>query len=184
MLPASGAGAHSPWSSGKQLLQRAAATLSHKHKHERHASQARPQHGAWLRDIWPKLEAYNQLDAQARGDWLVTQGLPTSDPELVRIITKSHFVIPGKTRHRCVQCGECCRYARKTATFTYDPCPFLDEHNQCSKHASRYNVCKWFPFWLFDGGSWGPLLTSNPTAPAMDKATSSITPEPSGACPS
>ena len=105
---------------------------------------------------------YNQLDAQARADWLAAQGLPTSDPELVRIVTKSHFVIPGKTRHRCVQCGECCRYARKTATFTYDPCPFLDEHNHCAKHASRYNVCKWFPFWLFDGGSFGPLLTIKP----------------------
>jgi PAS domain S-box-containing protein len=105
---------------------------------------------------------YNQLDAQVRGDWLTAQGLPTNDPELVRIVTKSHFVIPGKTRHRCVQCGECCRYARKTATFTYDPCPFLDEHNHCAKHASRYNVCKWFPFWLFDGGSWGPLLTIKP----------------------
>jgi PAS domain S-box-containing protein len=77
-------------------------------------------------------------------------------------VTKSHFVIPGKTRHRCVQCGECCRYARKTATFTYDPCPFLDGQNQCSKHANRYNVCKWFPFWMFDGGSWGPLLTIKP----------------------
>jgi PAS domain S-box-containing protein len=113
-------------------------------------------------DVWPKLEAYNQLDAQTRGDWLATRGLPTSDPELVRIVTKSHFVIPGKTRHRCVQCGECCRYARKTATFTYDPCPFLDERNRCAKHESRYNVCKWFPFWLFDGGSWGPLLTIKP----------------------
>ncbi len=90
------------------------------------------------------------------------QGLPTSDPELVRVVTKSHFVIPGKTRHRCVQCGECCRYARKTATFTYDPCPFLDEHNRCAKHDSRYIVCKWFPFWLFDGGAWGPLLTIKP----------------------
>ena len=136
--------------------------MSHKHKRVRPPSPAQPQRGAWSPDIWPKLEAYNQLDAQARGDWLVQQGLPTSDPELVRIVTKSHFVIPGKTRHRCVQCGECCRYARKTATFTYDPCPFLDEHNHCAKHANRYNVCKWFPFWLFDGGSWGPLLTIKP----------------------
>ena len=136
--------------------------MSHKHKRERHAPATQPQRGAWSPNIWPKLEAYNQLDAQARGDWLVQQGLPTSDPELVRIVTKSHFVIPGKTRHRCAQCGECCRYARKTATFTYDPCPFLDEHNHCAKHASRYNVCKWFPFWLFDGGSFGPLLTIKP----------------------
>ena len=136
--------------------------MSHKHKRERHASATRPQRSAWSPDIWPKLESYNQLDAQARGDWLVAQGLPTSNPELVRIVTKSHFVIPGKTRHRCVQCGECCRYARKTATFTYDPCPFLDQHNHCAKHASRYNVCKWFPFWLFDGGTFGPLLTIKP----------------------
>lgn len=136
--------------------------MGHKHKRERHSPATQPPRGAWSPDIWPKLEAYNQLDAQARGDWLVQHGLPTSDPELVRIVTKSHFVIPGKTRHRCVQCGECCRYARKTATFTYEPCPFLDEHNRCAKHESRYNVCKWFPFWLFDGGSWGPLLTIKP----------------------
>jgi PAS domain S-box-containing protein len=93
---------------------------------------------------------------------LAKHGLPTRDPELLRIVTKSHFVIPGKTRHRCMQCGECCRYARKTATFTYEPCPFLDGHNQCAKHADRYNVCKWFPFWLYDGGSLGPLLTIKP----------------------
>jgi len=139
-----------------------AATLSHKHKLKRHAPSNRPQRAPWSPEIWPRLEAYNQLDAQARGDWLVDQRLPTSDPELVRIVTKSHFVIPGKTRHRCVQCGECCRYARKTATFTYDPCPFLDKHNHCAKHESRYNVCKWFPFWLYDGGGWGPLLTIKP----------------------
>jgi PAS domain S-box-containing protein len=136
--------------------------LSHKHKRERHSPPPQPQRGVWSPDIWPKLEAYNQLDAQARGEWLVQQGLPTSDAELVRIVTKSHFVIPGKTRHRCMQCGECCRYARKTATFTYEPCPFLDEHNRCAKHTNRYNVCKWFPFWFFDGGSWGPLLTIKP----------------------
>ena len=137
------------------------------HKHKRHAPPTRPRGAAsstdlWPKDLWPKLEEYNRLDAQARGDWLAAHGLPTSDPELLRIVTKSHFVIPGKTRHRCVQCGECCRYARKTATFTYEPCPFLDEHNQCAKHANRYNVCKWFPFWLFDGGRLGPLLTIKP----------------------
>jgi PAS domain S-box-containing protein len=136
--------------------------LNHKHKRARNAAPTPPQRRVCSPDLWPKLETYNQLDAQARGDWLVKQGLPTTDPELVRIVTKSHFVIPGKTRHQCVQCGECCRYARKTATFTYEPCPFLDAHNQCAKHASRYDVCKWFPFWIFDGGSWGPLLTIKP----------------------
>ena len=136
--------------------------LTHKHKRERHARSSSPRRETWSPEIWTKLEAYNQLDAQARGEWLVQQGLPTSDPELVRIVTKSHFVIPGKTRHRCVQCGECCRYARKTATFTYDPCPFLSEHNRCAKHSNRYNVCKWFPFWMYDGGDWGPLLTIKP----------------------
>jgi len=136
--------------------------LSHRHKRERTSPSTHPRQGTRSPEIWSKLEEYNRLDAQARGDWLVAHGLPTGDPELLRIVTKSHFVIPGKTRHRCVQCGECCRYARKTATFTYEPCPFLDEHNQCAKHANRYNICKWFPFWIFDGGSFGPLLTIKP----------------------
>jgi PAS domain S-box-containing protein len=132
------------------------------HKRKRHTPSTQPRRATAPADLWPKLAEYNRLDAQARGDWLAAHGLPTSDPEVLRIVTKSHFVIPGKTRHRCVQCGECCRYARKTATFTYDPCPFLDEHSQCTKHANRYSVCKWFPFWLFDGGGFGPLLTIKP----------------------
>jgi PAS domain S-box-containing protein len=152
------------WYSGPLAMpagyDRTAATLSHKHK--RHAAPTQRQQTATPPDLWPMLEEYNRLDAQARADWLAAHGLPTSDPELLRIVTKCHFVIPGTTRHRCVQCGECCRYARKTATFTYEPCPFLDEHNQCAKHANRYHVCKWFPFWLFDGGRLGPLLTIKP----------------------
>jgi len=130
----------------------------------------RPQIGGQDRDpmqqlcrpeIWPKLIEYNQLDAMARAAWLAKQGIELDD-ELLRAITKSHFVIPKTTRHECQRCGQCCKYARKTATFTYEPCPFLNEKNECSKHAGRYQVCKWFPFWLFNSGNWGPLLTIKP----------------------
>lgn len=113
-------------------------------------------------EIWPKLAEYNHLDAMKRGDWLAEQGIAIADEELLRAVTKSHFVIPNETRHECQRCGECCRYARKVATFTYEPCLFLNDKNECSKHSGRYHVCKWFPFWLFNAGDWGPLLTIKP----------------------
>ena len=48
--------------------------------------------------MWPKLEACNQLDAQARGEWLVQQGLPTSNPELVRIVNEFFYDLVGRDR--------------------------------------------------------------------------------------
>lgn len=112
--------------------------------------------------LWARFEAYNQLDPRRRGDALPELGIETTDPEVLGILTKSHFVIPGKTRHACVQCGECCRYARRVANFTYEACPFLTEANTCAKHERRYQVCHWFPFWVFPHPKLGHLLTIKP----------------------
>jgi PAS domain S-box-containing protein len=89
-------------------------------------------------------------------------GLRVSRREALGIITKSHFVIPGVTRYECQMCGECCRYARKVAMFTYEPCPYLMDDSKCQRHDHRYQVCKWFPFWLHRDPEHGPLLMIKP----------------------
>ncbi len=111
---------------------------------------------------WQLFEQYNALDAKQRIEGLKKLGINCSDANIVSVLTKSHFVIPGKTKHTCQQCGECCRYARKLANFTYDPCPFLTEKNTCSKHSTRYLVCKWFPFFIYNDPKYGELLTIKP----------------------
>jgi len=112
--------------------------------------------------FWERLEQYNLLDPMLKAEGLKKLGIEVSDPESMGILTKSNFVIPGKTRFQCQKCGECCRYARKVATFTYEACPFLDERNECSKHDDRYNICKWFPFWIYTDKRYGTLLTIKP----------------------
>ncbi len=59
-------------------------------------------------------------------------------------------------------CGECCRYARKVANFTYEPCLFLSEQNRCTKHDSNYLVCRWFPYYVHHDARYGDLLTIKP----------------------
>ncbi|MBL8028450.1 MAG: PAS domain-containing protein [Fibrobacteres bacterium] len=112
--------------------------------------------------FWAPFEKYNNLEAPKRLQALKELGIDVDDPEVLGILTKSHFVIPGKTRYRCQQCGECCRYARKVAQLTYDPCPFLTPENQCAKHDNRYLVCKWFPYWVYTDPKHGELLTIKP----------------------
>jgi PAS domain S-box-containing protein len=111
---------------------------------------------------WEPFEAYNNLPAPHRAEGLNKLGLTVFDPEVLSILTKSHFVIPGKTRFECQRCGECCRYARKVAQLTYEPCPFLTTEKTCSKHDDRYLVCKYFPFWIFQHPLRGPMLTIKP----------------------
>ena len=113
-------------------------------------------------EFWKALEAYNSLPADLRADALIALGMTGNDDDTLRILTKSHFVLPGVTRWECVNCGECCRYAKKIATFTYESCAFLNEDNMCAKHDSRYLVCKWFPFWIYQSDKFGPLLTVKP----------------------
>jgi PAS domain S-box-containing protein len=114
---------------------------------------------------WSPFIAYNDLNTSLRLDALNGLGIQETDREVLGVLTKSHFVIPGVTRFECTQCGECCRYARKTAELTYEPCPFLTDDNLCSKHDKRYSVCKWFPFWLYNSPKHGPLLTIKPYCP-------------------
>lgn len=112
--------------------------------------------------FWSELDKYNQLPAKERAAALIRIGISVESDELAGILTKSHFVIPGKTRFECQMCGECCRYARKVANFTYDPCPFLSEQNRCTKHDSHYLVCRWFPFYVHHDPKFGDMLTIKP----------------------
>ncbi len=111
---------------------------------------------------WAPFDAYNNLEAPLRAAALKQLGINVTDTDIMGILTKSHFVIPGKTRFECQRCGECCRYARKMARLTYEPCFFLTPENTCSKHDNRYLVCKWFPFWIYHDPARGPLLTIKP----------------------
>jgi PAS domain S-box-containing protein len=111
---------------------------------------------------WEPFETYNGLPSPQRAAALPGLGLNVSDPVTLGLLTKSHFVIPGKTRFECQRCGECCRYARKVAQLTYEPCPFLAADNTCSTHDKRYIVCKWFPFFVFDHPRYGAMLTIKP----------------------
>jgi len=111
---------------------------------------------------WGAFERYNALPATERAQALPGLGIEVTDRDVLGILTKSHFVIPGKTRFECTGCGECCRYARPVAQLTYEPCPFLTADNRCAKHESRYLVCKWFPFWVFHDPKLGDLLTVKP----------------------
>jgi PAS domain S-box-containing protein len=115
------------------------------------------------------LEAYNNLEATQRAKGLERLGVFEEDSDILGILTKSHFVIPGKTRFECQRCGECCRYARKVAQLTYDPCPFLTGDNTCAKHDDRYLVCKWFPFWIYNSPRFGPMLTIKPYCTGFGK---------------
>lgn len=112
--------------------------------------------------FWEKLDHFNQLPAKERGDVIERLGLTVESKELAGILTKSHFVIPGKTRFECQMCGECCRYARKVANFSYEPCPYLSDQNKCTKHDSHYLVCRWFPFYVHHDPTYGDLLTIKP----------------------
>jgi len=112
--------------------------------------------------FWKTLEHYNNLDSKDRVNGLKSLGMNVKDDDIIRVLTKSHFVIPGVSRFECINCGECCRYAKKIATFTYESCAFLNEKNMCSKHDSRYLVCKWFPFWVYQDEKFGPFLTIKP----------------------
>lgn len=125
-----------------------------------HAGHAAPDRRPTIE--WPALAAYNALPASQRLEALKDLGIEETDKEVLGILTKSHFVIPGQTRFQCKQCGECCRYARKVAQLTYEPCPFLTSDNLCAKHENHYNVCKWFPFWVYKDPVRGPLLTVKP----------------------
>jgi hypothetical protein len=70
-------------------------------------------------EFWQGMEAYNRLAATERAAHLGLLGISAGSSDILGMLTKSHFVIPGKTRFECQRCGECCRYARKVATFTY-----------------------------------------------------------------
>ncbi|MCE1248050.1 MAG: PAS domain S-box protein [Firmicutes bacterium] len=107
-------------------------------------------------------ENYNRTDPRERESFLKQMGLTIHNADELGIMTKSHFVIPGYTRFECTKCGECCRTARKISTLNYEPCPYLDPENLCTKHDDRYNVCKWFPFWIFRDDNLGLILTIKP----------------------
>jgi len=111
---------------------------------------------------WSLFEQYNLIDSRKRTEVFNDLKITCLNPEIKNILAKSHFVIPQKTRFSCQQCGECCKYARKVATLTYEPCTFLTQDNKCAKHANRYLVCKWFPFFVYDDPNYGPLLTIKP----------------------
>jgi PAS domain S-box-containing protein len=112
--------------------------------------------------FWAPFRAYNALPANERSGAFATLGIAETDPAVVGVLAKSHFVIPGETRFSCTQCGECCRYAKKVAQLTYEPCPFLTEANTCGRHETRYLVCRWFPYWLYPHPKYGPMLTIKP----------------------
>ena len=124
--------------------------------------QSNPRTGWRDAAFWKALEDYNRLDTRDRANGLKSLGMIVKDDDIMRVLTKSHFVIPGVTRFKCINCGECCRYAKKIATFTYESCAFLNEKNMCSKHETRYLVCKWFPFWVYQDEKFGSLLTIKP----------------------
>jgi PAS domain S-box-containing protein len=119
--------------------------------------------------FWDQLEGFNRTPSKERGEVLSRIGIGVTNGELGGILTKSHFVIPGKTRFQCQMCGECCRYARKVANFTYEPCLFLTEQNRCSKHDSNYLVCRWFPFYVHHDPKYGDLLTIKPYCSGFGK---------------
>ena len=111
---------------------------------------------------WEPFEQYNRADPIKRRDMLTGLGISVKDEEILGALTKSHFVIPGKTRFQCQTCGECCRYARKLSTLSYEPCHYLNKDNLCTKHDDRYIVCKWFPFWIYKDEKLGYILTIKP----------------------
>lgn len=119
--------------------------------------------------FWEPFEKYNVLEPPLRSDALKELGILETDPEVIGILTKSHFVIPGKTRFECQRCGECCRYSRNIAPLTYEPCLYLGPENTCTKHDSRYLVCKWFPFFVYESSRYGPLLTIKPFCSGFGK---------------
>jgi PAS domain S-box-containing protein len=129
-----------------------------------HREAGRPGAGRQARSegFWEKLAQYNELDARERTEALVSIGITPGSPEVLGILTKSHFVIPGVSRYQCQMCGECCRYARKVANFTYEACPFLSPDNRCTKHGKHYLVCRWFPFYVHHDPKYGDLLTIKP----------------------
>ncbi len=112
-------------------------------------------------DFWKPFEDYNNLESPKRAEALKSLGIIESNPEFSGILTKSHFVIPGKTCFECQNCGECCRYAKKIANLTYEPCLYLNQENTCSKHDKSYLICKYFPFWIYYSPA-GSLLTIKP----------------------
>ncbi len=120
------------------------------------------QHKSRTKEFWEKLQHYNELGAKERGDALEGLGITATSADVLGILTKSHFVIPGVTRYECQMCGECCRYARKVANFTYEACPFLNAEGRCSKHDKHYLVCRWFPFYVHHDPDLGDLLTIKP----------------------
>ena len=111
---------------------------------------------------WSQLERFNALDSGQRTQALADLGMNIANRDVLGILTKSHLVIPGKTRYECQHCGECCRYARKVAQLTYEPCLFLTTDNRCAKHEANYLVCQWFPFWVYHHPQLGDLLTIKP----------------------
>ena len=112
--------------------------------------------------FWEPFIAYNRLEAPQHAETLKSLGITDTDRAVIGVLAKSHFVIPGKTFFECQRCGECCRYARKVAQLTYEPCPFLSAENTCAKHDNRYLVCKWFPFWIYYHPKHGSMLTIKP----------------------
>ena len=120
-------------------------------------------------DFWKPFIAFNQLESSQRAAALASLGITETDPAVLGILTKSHFVIPGTTSFECQRCGECCRYARKVAQLTYEPCLYLTPENTCSKHDNNYIVCKWFPYWIYNSPVHGPLLTIKPYCSGFGK---------------
>ena len=55
--------------------------------------------------FWKGLADYNKLDTQQRAERLKTLGITVDDEEIISVLTKSHFVIPGVTRFKCQTCG-------------------------------------------------------------------------------
>jgi PAS domain S-box-containing protein len=148
--------------------QHEALPMSKKQHHPaRKTARANPA-ASTVRD-WNRLAAYNRLEPSKRAAALPEIGITDTDPSILGILTKSHFVIPGETRFECQRCGECCRYARKVAQLTYEPCLFLTADNSCAKHDNRYLVCKWFPFWIYSSSRTGPLLTIKPYCTGFGK---------------
>ncbi len=134
------------------------------HRNIERPKQSSPSPQVTQQDIsfWKSLMEYNAMDSRLRINKLIELGMNIEDNEVLRVLTKSHFVIPGITRWDCQNCGECCRYAQKIATFTYQSCAFLTDKNMCAKHENRYLVCKWFPYWVYYDPKFGPLLTIKP----------------------
>ena len=140
-------------------------------RHRRKKRQNRPGHPKKDLHIPKSFEEYNRIDPMNRAKMLVTMRVEVHNKEVLGLLTKSHFVIPGKTRYQGIQCGECCRYARKVATFTYEPCIYLNDDNTCSKHDNRYLVCKWFPFFVHLDPKFGHLWQSSPIVQGTARET-------------